>query len=68
MSRNTYVELHAQSAFSFLEGASLPEELAFYASRYDQPALALTDFAGVYGAPRLHWAARHLGLRALVGA
>ncbi len=63
-----YVELHARSAFSFLEGASLPEDLASRAAELGQPALAITDAHGVYGAPRLHLAAKKLGIRALIGA
>ena len=63
-----YVELHACSAFSFLDGASPPEDLAERAAELELPAIALTDRSGVYGAPRLHKAARQLGLRALVGA
>ena len=47
-----YIELHARSAFSFLEGASLPEELAGRCVEHGMPALALLDRDGVYGAPR----------------
>ena len=53
-----FVELHAHSAFSFLEGASLPEDLAATCAHLDQPAMALTDAHGVYGAPRFHHAAK----------
>ncbi|HEV8458541.1 MAG TPA: DNA polymerase III subunit alpha [Methylomirabilota bacterium] len=63
-----YVELHAKSAFSFLESAGLPEALAEEAARLDQPAIALLDRDGVYGAPRLYRACSRLGLSALVGA
>ena len=56
-----YVELHARSAFSFLEGASLPEDLASRAAELGYPALALLDRNGVYGAPRFHMAARKAG-------
>jgi error-prone DNA polymerase len=63
-----YVELHARSAFSFLEGASLPEELAIRCAELEQPAMALSDAHGVYGAPRFHMAARKSGIRALIGA
>jgi error-prone DNA polymerase len=63
-----YVELHTRSAFSFLEGASLPEELASRCAEFEQPAIALTDTHGVYGAPRFHLAAKKLGIRALIGA
>lgn len=63
-----YVELHACSAFSFLEGASNPEELAAEAARLEYPALALVDRDGVYGAPRFYRACRELGVRSLVGS
>jgi len=63
-----YVELHAQSAFSFLEGASLPEDLASRCAELGQPAMAITDAHGVYGAPRFHLAAGKLGIKALIGA
>ncbi|HEX6322867.1 MAG TPA: error-prone DNA polymerase, partial [Vicinamibacterales bacterium] len=63
-----YVELHAASAFSFLEGASLPEALVERAAALDYPAIALLDRNGLYGAPRLHQAAKRAGIRALVGA
>ena len=49
-----YVELHAASAFSFLEGASLPEELIERAVELNMPAMALLDRNGVYGAARFH--------------
>src|SRR4051812_6783269 len=63
-----YVELHAASAFSFLQGASLPETLVERAASLGYPALALLDADGVYGAPRFHKAAAKAGLRAIVGA
>ena len=63
-----YVELHARSAFSFLEGASSPEEMAAVCSELGMPAMALLDSNGVYGAPRLHMAMKRLGLRGMVGA
>jgi len=63
----TYVELHARSAFSFLRGGSSPEALAQAAAGLQLPALALCDRNGVYGAVRLHSAAKDTGLRALVG-
>ncbi|HUK86415.1 MAG TPA: PHP domain-containing protein, partial [Terriglobales bacterium] len=63
-----YSELHARSAFSFLQGASLPEEMAEECARLGLPALALLDADGVYGAPRFHLAARRLGLRAHIGS
>ncbi len=67
MSSSKYVELHARSAFSFLEGASLPEDLASRCAAFDQQAMAITDAHGVYGAPRFHLAAKKLGIRALIG-
>ena len=66
--RLMYVELHARSAFSFLEGASLPEELAAVCAEYGMPAMALLDRDGVYGAPRLHLAAKKISFRAHAGA
>ncbi|HEY7306957.1 MAG TPA: PHP domain-containing protein, partial [Bryobacteraceae bacterium] len=63
-----YIELHARSAFSFLEGASLPEDLAFRCAELGQHAMAITDTHGVYGAPRFHLAANKLGIKALIGA
>ena len=63
-----YVELHAHSAYSFLDGASLPEELAARAAELDYDALALTDHDGVYGSLEFAYAAKHLGLRAITGA
>jgi error-prone DNA polymerase len=63
-----YVELGVQSAFSFLEGSSTPEDLAVRAAELGHGTLALCDLHGVYGQPRFHRAARGLGLRALAGA
>jgi error-prone DNA polymerase len=63
-----YVELHAASAFSFLDGASLPEDLVEEAARREIPAVALVDRNGVYGAPRFYKAAKAAGLKAIVGA
>src|SRR4051812_46954815 len=63
-----YVELHAHSAFSFLDGASLPEELAARAVELGYDVLALTDHDGVYGSLEFAHAAKHLGLRAITGA
>src|SRR5689334_7940911 len=63
-----YVELHAASAFSFLDGASLPEALIERAAALGYPALALLDRDGVYGAPRFHLAAKKAGLQAIIGA
>ncbi len=63
-----YVELHAASAFSFLEGASQPENLIERAVALDMPAMALLDRNGVYGSARLHTSAKRNGIRAHVGA
>jgi error-prone DNA polymerase len=63
-----YVELHAASAFSFLEGASLPEDLIQRAAELSMPAMALLDRNGVYGAARFHTLARKQGVRAHIGA
>jgi error-prone DNA polymerase len=63
-----YVELHCHSNFSFLDGASPPEELARRASALGYPALALTDHDGLYGAVRFHQAARDYGIDPIIGA
>src|SRR6201995_886580 len=63
-----YVELHAASAFSFLEGASQPERLVERACELSMPAMALLDRNGVYGSARFHTSAKTNGLRAHVGA
>src|SRR3954447_9770713 len=63
-----YAELHAASAFSFLDGASLPEDLVERAAALELPAVALVDANGVYAAPRFHQAAKQAGIKALVGA
>ncbi len=62
------MELHASSAFSFLEGASRPEDLVSRAKEAEMPAIALVDRDGVYGSPRFHMAAKSVGIRAHVGA
>src|SRR5687767_12194927 len=67
-SSSVYIELHGASAFSFLQGASLPETLVERAAALGYPALALLDADGVYGAPRFHKAAKQAGLRAIIGA
>jgi error-prone DNA polymerase len=63
-----YVELHARSAFSFLEGAAVPEELAPRCAHFDQPAMAIMDRNGVYGAVRFHMAAKKSRVRAHIGS
>ena len=64
----TYAELHTHSNFSFLDGASHPEELAAEAVRLGLSALALTDHDGLYGAVRFAEAARAFGLPTVFGA
>jgi error-prone DNA polymerase len=63
-----YVELHARSAFSFLEGASVPEELAGVCHMLGMPSMALLDRDGLYGAPRFYLCAEKVGIRAHIGA
>ena len=63
-----YVELHAHSSYSFLDGASLPEELVVQAAELGYPALALTDHDGVYGSLEFAHAAKHFGVRPITGA
>lgn len=64
----TYVPLWVKSGFSFLEGASQPEELLSEADHLGLPALALCDRGGVYGMPRAHVHAEQLRTRLIVGA
>src|SRR5580658_2770974 len=64
----TYGELHAHSGFSFLDGASDPEELVIEATRLGLSGLALCDHDGLYGVVRFSEAARALGLRTVFGA
>ena len=63
-----YAELHCHSNFSFLDGASHPEELVEEAARLGLEALALTDHGGLYGAVRFARAARAVGLPTVFGA
>ena len=63
-----YAEMRVASAFSFLDGSSLPEDLVEEAARREIPAVALVDRNGVYGAPRFYKAATQAGIKALVGA
>ena len=63
-----YIELHTSSAFSFLDGASLPGTLIERAAELNYPALALLDRDGLYGAPQFYRAAKAAGLKAIVGA
>src|SRR5208282_2168110 len=61
MNPPSYIELRARTAFSFLEGATTPEDLAY-------PAIAMGDRDGVYGHPRFYQAAKKAGIKAIVGA
>ncbi len=63
-----YIELHTSSAFSFLDGASLPGTLIERAAELNYPALALLDRDGLYGAPQFYRAAKAAGIKAIVGA
>lgn len=62
-----FFELHVRSAFSFLRGASSPEEMVVRAGELGMGCLAVTDRDGVYGSARAHHKAKELGLRAIVG-
>ncbi len=64
----SYIELHARSAFSFLEGASTPEDLITCCSELEIPAIALLDRNSVSGAVRFHQQAKKSGVRAIIGA
>src|SRR5215213_8002038 len=63
-----YVELHAHSAYSFLDGASSTDELLAAAALHGYPALALTDHDGLWGAMEFAQAARGIGIKAITGA
>ncbi|HEV7851540.1 MAG TPA: PHP domain-containing protein, partial [Mycobacterium sp.] len=63
-----YAELHAHSAYSFLDGASTPEELVEEAARLDLRAIALTDHDGLYGVVRFAEAAKELDVKTVFGA
>ena len=62
-----YIELHASSAFSFLDGASQPEEFLECAREMEMPAMALADRNGLYGAARFHTASTKTGVKAHIG-
>jgi len=68
MTHGMYAELHCHSAFSFLDGASPPDEILAEAHRLGYPALALTDRNGIYGSLAFAHAAQPLGLQAITGA
>jgi error-prone DNA polymerase len=63
-----FIELHSRSAFSFLEGTALPEDLIAACAHLQMPAMALLDRDGVYGAPRFYMAAMKAGIKAHLGA
>ena len=63
-----YVELHAHTAFSFLDGASMPQELLGRAAELGYPALAITDHDGLHGAMEFAQAARAVGIAPITGA
>ena len=68
ISGGMYIELHARSAFSFLEGSSIPEEMVEVCAERGMGAMAVLDRDGVYGAPRFYHAAVKKGIRAHIGA
>src|SRR5271166_2410990 len=68
MNPPSYIELRARTAFSFLEGATTPEDLADHAAELGYPAIAMGDRDGVYGHPRFYQAAKKAGVKAIVGA
>ncbi|HUC43097.1 MAG TPA: PHP domain-containing protein, partial [Candidatus Sulfotelmatobacter sp.] len=61
-----YAPLFCKSSFSFLEGASQPEELVRAAHEFGLPAVALTDRDGVYGIVEAHVAAREAGIKLVI--
>src|SRR6476646_10028064 len=63
-----FIELHSRSAFSFLEGASLPEDLIAACAHLNMPAMALLVRDGLYGAPRFYMAAKKAKIKAHMGA
>jgi error-prone DNA polymerase len=63
-----YIELHAASAFSFLDGGSQPESLAERAAQLGMPSIALSDRNGLYGVARFHTMAKKCGVKAHIGA
>ena len=62
------MELHASSAFSFLDGASQPDALIARAAELEMPSLALADRNGLYGAARFHTASKAAKVKAHIGA
>ena len=63
-----YIDLHCHSAFSFLDGASLPEQLVLEACHLGYPALALTDHNGLYGSMAFAQSAKQMGIQPITGA
>src|SRR6266567_3385498 len=63
-----FIELHSRSAFSFLEGTTLPEDLIATCAHLKMPAMGLLDRDGIYGAPRFYMAAQKVGIKAHLGA
>ena len=68
MTSSLYIELRTRTAFSFLEGATTPEDLADRAAELGYPTIAMGDRDGVYGHPRFYQAAKNAGVKAIVGA
>jgi error-prone DNA polymerase len=68
MKSNNYIELHAHSNHSLLDGVASPEELVTRAAAYEMPALALTDHDGLYGAVRFIRSAETAGIKPILGA
>src|SRR5438445_11509324 len=64
---SAYAELHCHSNYSFLEGASHPEELVARARDLEMPALAITDRNGLYGAVKFFGAAERAGIQPIIG-
>ena len=64
----SYVELHSHSGFSFLDGASSPDELALRAAELGYGEMALTDHDGLWGSMEFAQACRHQGVRSITGA
>ena len=62
-----YIEFHAHSYFSLLDGVPTPEALVAQAAKWEMPALALSDHNGLYGLPRFWQAAQQAGLKAIIG-
>src|SRR5436309_15724436 len=64
---SAYAELHCHSNYSFLEGASHPDELVARARDLEMPALAITDRNGFYGAVKFFGAAQRAGIQPIIG-